>query len=228
MTSRYLLLTVFIQLHLFQVKTLILPKNFLSRQFDLTKFIEFPCKQECLQVALNAKQQPQLSLVASANNVPIYIWSHTFLQHRDISTEREGQCETFLIFAESIEIVKSIFIPDQSSRKQFFPFSKIYFHLDNRHNYSTDLESMSLAREFLIENALFGYVFEYDDKDIELRVIIRDLLTNEVKTTTASYTPNYLVHPMVDTNLVKDNFRISLFNCTPYTIYTQDTQDDTY
>lgn len=222
MANKYFLSFLFIQLHLFEIIG-IMQMESTRKELDLTKLIEFPYEQKCLQIVLKANLQPRLSLVG-LDNVSVHIRSHISLKFRNISTEEEGQCQTFLIFAESIEIVKQIFIPDQSNGKQFFPFTKIYFHFDNRLNYTTNPETMSLAREFLIENALFGYVFD----DEESVLIIRDLLTNDVKTSIASYTPQDLLHPTVDTNFVKDNFRVSLFNCVPYTIYPEHADEQTY
>lgn len=228
MKHKYSLTIALVQLCLFEVYPLLLQQSVSAKKFHLTKFIEYPNgHQECLQIVLEAKQQPRLSLIASDTSV--HIRSHKSLQFRDISAEQEGQCETFLIFAKSIEMVLEIFQFNQSSfAKQFFPFTNIYLHLENRQNYTANVEAMLSVRQFLIDNALFGYVFEYNDNDNESNVVVRDLLRNDVKRRRSSHFPNELSHPMVDTNSVKRDFRISLFNCTPYTIYPQqDNEDDT-
>lgn len=223
MAYKYFLTILFSQFHLFETFTLLSEKKILSTQLDLTKFIEYPYKQECLQIVLDPKQQQQRLFLGTSDNISVHIRSKKSLKVRDISTEHEGQCETFLIFTETIDMVNEIFQFNQSIAKQFFPFTKIYFHLNRRS--TTNLQSMSTVRKFLIQNALFGYVFEYEE-DNESRMVIRDLLTNDVKKSIRSYIPHKLLHPTVNTNLVKDNFRISLFNCTPYTIYSQYGNDD--
>lgn len=226
MTYKYLLTILFIHFHLFEVHPLLLQKEITSKQLDLTKFIEFPYQQECLQIVLDPKQQQHQPFLASCDHISVYVRSQISLKFRDIRMEQKGQCETFLIFTESIEMVNEMFNSNQNIAKQFFPFTNIYFDLVNRHNYTTNPKSMSTVRKFLIANALFGYVFEYNEDDNKTEMVIRDLLTNDVKKAIGSYIPNELLHPTVDTNLVIDNFRISLFNCTPYTIYPQHEIED--
>lgn len=224
MKYKYLLTVLFVQLHhLFEVYPLqlLLHKKVLAKKFDLTKYIE----QECLQIVLDEKQQSDLSLQI-APDTTVHIRSHMSLKFRDISTEQEGHCENFLIFAKSIEMVNQILRFNQSFVKQFFPFTNIYFHLENRQNYTINVAAIFSVRQFLINNALFGYVFEYNDNDNESNVVLKDLLWNDAKLKRASHIPYELKHPMVDTNLVKNDFHISLFNCTPYTIYPQQENED--
>lgn len=222
MKHKYLLTVLFVQLHhLFEVYPLqlLLHEKVLAKKFDLTKFIE----QKCLQIVLDAKQQFDLSLQI-APDTAVHVRSHMSLKFRDISTEQKGLCENFLIFAKSIEMVNQILRFNQSFVKQFFPFTNLYFHLENRQNYTTNVEAIFSVRQFLINNALFGYVFEYNDNG---NVVVKDLLWNYTKLKRATHIPNELKHPMVDTNLVKNDFHISLFNCTPYTIYPQlENEDD--
>lgn len=206
--------------HLFKAYPLLLQSIVSAERFDWTQLIEYPYEQECLQIVFDGKQRPQLPPMAS--NTPTYMRSHISLKSRDISDEREGQCETFLVFAESIEMVNHIF--QFSLVRQFFPFTNIYLQLENRLNYTAEV-TFSI-RQFLMNNSVFGYLFEHNDNESNV-MVIRDLLRNDMKRKRTSRIRNELSHPMVDTNLVKDDFRISLFNCTPYTIYPQqETEDD--
>lgn len=84
-----------------------------------------------------------------------------------------------------------------------------------------------MLRKFLIRNALFGYQLEVTKEKVGFDVVIRDLLTNDLKRSISSHTPSDLLHPFVDTRLAKDIFRISLFNCEPFTVYQENVTDDT-
>ncbi len=231
MKHKYLLAILailFVHRLVFQLEAypLLLQKKVVAEKFDWTRFIEYRYEQECLQIVIDTEQQPELSLTAT--NTPVYVRSHSSLKSRDISTEAEGQCETFLIFAESIEMVNKIFQFNRTFVKRFFPFTNIYLYLENRHSYTTNAEALFSIRQFLINNAVFGYMFEYNYNENESKVVvIRDLLRNDVKRERVTHIPKELSHPMVDTKIVKDDFRISLFNCTPYTIYPQlENRDD--
>lgn len=232
MMNIYLLSILSIQLYIYG--HIIEPNDIVQQQrvcseLDLAKYIEFPYDQKCVQIGLNLKHQSGcLSKLLASDNIPVRIRSHTSIRSRDISTEQQDQCQTFIIFAETIDIVKQIFKTDQSNGKQFFPFTKIYFYfLENHPSYTTDVGSMILANKFLMENALFGYVLHIASDGSGLRVLVKDLLTNEMKKSVASNTPKDLLHPIVDTNLMKEKFRISLFNCKPFTIYPENQDDET-
>lgn len=201
---------------------------------DLIKFIDFPHNHKCLQVVVNGNSEVNCMLkLIGQNFILVKIRSFMALKYRDISAETQENCQMFFIIAESIIDATEIFELDpESDKHQFLPFSKIYFHiLNERFNGSktTNIDSMAVMREFFTRNALFGYMFEVTKSKIESKhqVSIRDLLTNELKRPTSSYTPSDLLHPMVDTRLAKDNFRISLFNCKPFAIYTEDASDKT-
>ncbi|KAJ6642098.1 hypothetical protein Bhyg_07044 [Pseudolycoriella hygida] len=194
---------------------------FFKRTVDLSKGIEYPFAQECLQVVSDSNNEVGQMMVAF-RLASFYVRSERSLELRDIMTERKGQCETFLIFVERMNKVNKMLTSIQTSAKQFFPFTKIYFHFEHQHNSTTDREIMFLLRKFLLNNALFGYVLEYKDNGNELQILTTDLLTNDIRSPVASSLPKELLHPLLDTHSIKKRFRISLFNCPPYTIYLED------
>lgn len=152
------------------------------------------------------------------------VTSFKYLKHRDIGTKTGEKCQTFLIFAEGLGDLKEVIEFHRShNKKQFFPYTRIYFYVSEHHPTVDDY--MTKLKIFLTENALFGYIFEYTKEDIGSEVVIKDLLTNDVKQSVSLYTPSDLFHPMVDTHLAKDNFRISLFNCRPLTFYPERASD---
>lgn len=187
---------------------------------DLTKFIEFPYNLKCLQIVLNKNHQlPCVPKLHELHSTSLQIRSFKYLKHRDINTEIGQKCQTFLIFAESWKDLKEIFVFNQShNEQQFFPYTKIYLYVYERSNND---HIMSELKTFLAANTLFGYVFEHTKAD----VVIRDVLTNDIKQSVSSYNPSDLFHPMVDTRLAKDDFRISVFNCKPLTTYPDRAND---
>lgn len=194
-----------------------------SCEVDLSKFIEFSDNQKCLQIALNEKLESScVSVIHRTQSLTLQMRSHKYLQFRDIDFVIGKNCQTFLIFAKSLEDLREIFNFDQSNNKlQFFPYTKIYFYISD-HLISPD--SLTKLRTFLTENTLFGYVFEQTMNE-ENKVIVRDLLTNSTRQPIFSYTPSDLFHPMVDTRFAKYNFTISLFSCAPFTSYPEGSND---
>lgn len=205
--------------HPFEAHPLLLSQTVGMHNFDWMKLIEYPHGQKCLQIVLDGRKDV-LKVFMTEMTTPVYVRSEATMKFRNISNDNIGQCETFVIFAKNFEMVNQIFRPNRA--KQFFPFTTIYFHLDDRHSVETNANDLSSVRKFLIENAIFGFTFEWNfQSDNKSNVVVRDLLTNSVKRKRRSHFPYELSHPIVDTNLAKDNFRISLFNCPPYTIYPQ-------
>lgn len=221
MANKCFLSILLIQLHLLEINSYLVPMPLLSKNLDLIEHIEYTDGHQCLQIALNTMHQIRHVLVVPSN-LPVRIWSHAALKLRDISTDQEAQCETFLIFVEDDENVERILRSERSSVKQFFPYTKIYIHFEIQSNNTARSISESVIRKFLIENALFGYVLQCDDKHNESTIVVNDLLANDAsKNMPLSYVPKQLLHPAVDINLHRDNFRISLFDCAPYTIYPE-------
>lgn len=205
--------------------TLHLLNKVIFQNVDLLQFIEFPYDHKCLQVVLNGNNEVN-RVIFGQNFILVKIMPSMTFKHRNISAEAQDYCQTFLIFAESMSEAKEIFQLAPDSKKQFFPFSKIYFYfMSENFNDSKTTKSMVEVKNFLTRNALFGYIFE---KIGFRRVLIRDLLTNDLKKPKSSYTPSDLFHPMVDTSLAKDNFRISLSDCKPFTIYSENASDSRY
>ncbi|KAG4065154.1 hypothetical protein HA402_007551 [Bradysia odoriphaga] len=196
-------------------------------KIDLIQFIEFPSEHKsCLQVAFEKDHEVSCVLKSlGLNSVFFKITSIQTLRNRNISSETGEKCETFLIFADSLADVKETFEHDHTEAKQFFPFSKLYLYIFDQFNGSStgDIATATRLKLFLIENALFGYIFEYSNQ----KVLIRDLLTNDLKKSIVSYTPSDLFQPTVDTRLPKDDFRISLFNCAPYSFYSENASYNT-
>lgn len=196
---------------------------------DLAKLIEFPFDPKCLQIVLNKKHQVTcMSKIIGSDYVSLHIRSFVYVKHRDISSEVQENCETFLLFAKNINDAKQIFRTDEEDKKQFYPFTKIYFFFSDT-LYDSDMTNMAsktLVKNFLIKNALFGYTFE-NAKEIGSKVVIRNLLIDDIRPPTLSYLPSDLFHPIVDTRFAKENFRISLFNCKPFTFYQEDASDNT-
>lgn len=206
-------------------------QNLCDDVIDLTKLIEFPYKNKCLQVVLNDSLVPCLPKIIGSNYVSLQIRSFMMLKDRDISAEAQENCQTFLIIVESINDIKQTFRSDRNGKKRFFPFTKIYFSITGNNYHDSDMtnaDSMAVVKTFLTSNALFGYIFEFTkDKMGFYQIVIKDLLTNDLKQPISSYMPSDLLHPIVDTRLAKDNFRISLFNCIPFTFYREDVSDST-
>lgn len=196
-------------------------------EIDLIKFVEFSHHRECLQITPSANTQPScISEFHTLYSLSLQIRSYEYLEHRNIiSYEYEGKCETFLIFIERMEdITEMIELDQRSSRYQFFPFSKLNFYVVNEHfndSATNNMDVVAVVKNWLNRNALFGYLTQHRKG----KMVIRDLLTNDVKRSISSYLPSDLLHPIVDTRLAKDNFRISLFNCKPFTIYPENASD---
>lgn len=193
---------------------------------DLMKSIEFSYEPKCLQIAIN--ENIKLSCISNlhaANTVSVQIRSFMDLKHRDINSERLEKCETFLIFINSLDDLKEIFELDWN-QQQFFPFTKIYFYNYEHHRWYDDAayadDYMTKLKNHLITNALFGYLSEHTND----KIVVRDLLTNEVKRSISSYKPSDLLHPIVNTHLANDNFTVSLFDCKPFTFYPQNASDN--
>lgn len=206
-----------------------LQKQFMCDDVDLTKLIEFPYDRKCLQVALNGLHHvPCILQLLGAQPIPLQIRSLTSLIHRDISSENQETCQTFLIFADSINVVTEIFNFDQRNKKQFFPFTKIYFYISENRDETNNLDSMTqtLLKNVLMTNALFGYIFELTEERIGPKVLIKDILTNDIRRSIPTYTPSDLLHPIVDLSLLKESFTISLFNCDPFTFYSEEADDN--
>lgn len=191
---------------------------------DLMNAIEFSYEPKCLQVAINDNIKLScISNLHASNIVSIQIRSFIDLKHRDINSERLEKCETFLIFVDSLDELKEIFELDWGhSQLQFFPFTKIYFYNYECGQWYDDAayvdDYMTKLKSHLISNALFGYVSEHTND----KIVVRDLLTNEVKRSISSYKPSDLLHPIVNTHSTNDNFTISLFDCKPFTFYPKD------
>lgn len=201
----------------------------LCDEIDITKFIEFQYDHKCLQVIVQDNSQSTCAIkLFGLNGISLKIRSFATVKNRDISSEVQDYCQTFLIFADGINDAVNIIQSDQVDRKRFFPFTKIYFHFsDTLHD--TDMSSKkTLLKILLTRNALFGYIFEFTNERIGSPIVIRDILTDDLKRSTVSYTPSDLFHPIVDTRLEKDDFRISLFNCKPFIFYPEDASDETY
>lgn len=228
MRKKNLLLSFLFLLYGIYANILILQKQFICGEVDLTELIDYPFDYKCLQVALNGNHQPPcISKLLQPRSIPLQIISLLSLRHRNIRSVTQSTCQTFLIFARNINVVKEIFNSDQRNKKQFFPFTKIYIYFFESDYETGNLDFITLTKNFLTVNALFGYLFELKNDTTKPKVVIRDLLTNDTKRPISSYTPSDLLHPLVDLRLMKDNFTISLFNCKPFTSYPESADDNT-
>lgn len=219
-------LSAFLILYLLQEDRAFLQKQVPLGDLNLAKFIELTQGNGCLQVAFNENNQVNgMFKLHEVNSILLKIISYGTLKRRDIRFEVLHDCENYLIFANTSDDLKNVFDLDRDNGKQFFPFTKIYLYISENLKGATNFDSQSQLQNFLFRNALFGYIFELKKNRNGLQ--IRDLLTNDLKRSISSYTPSDLFHPMVDTRIVKDDFRISLFNCKPFTFYPEDASDDT-
>lgn len=219
---------IFLILFLLKESMMTLQDEIHCENFNLIDSIAFPRNQiKCLQVVLNKDNNDVATCmlkIFGLNFILLKMSSFLTLKNRDISSETQENCQTFLIFARTITDVKEIFRPDQGEKKQFFPFSKIYLYIfEKLYDREIDIDTTTQLRHILFKNALFGFILKVK-KDM---IFVEDILTIDSKQSISSYTPSDLLHPIVDISLVKENFRISLYNCRPFTFYRENASYNT-
>lgn len=200
---------------------------------NLEKLMNFLYGNQCVQIISDIKDRLSVNCVADmmkrSKNVTIFIRSIGWIKNRNIYNEEiisnsvqnvtTRFCENYLIFLKNIHSVTSIVttIDPKNTTKNFFPFSKIYFLIENLNESSHEIEKIS---NLFHKRSLFGYIVEFDELTSTLNGI-RDLLTLNY-TVTADYPKTNLIHPFVDRKNTKKVFRISFHECFPYVIYADE------
>lgn len=201
---------------------------------NMEKFMNFLYGNQCVQIISDINQRFSVNCLADimkkSTNVTIYTRSFDWILERNIYNEKIVSnksiqnittrfCENYLIFLENLPAITSIVttMDPKNTTKNFFPFSKLYFLIENLNSSSYEIKKIS---NIFHNRSLFGYVFEFDELTKTVNGIM-DLLTLNY-TITADYPKTNLIHPFVDRKNTEKVFRISFHECFPYVIYADE------
>lgn len=211
--------------------------NFINQRNDLHCLINikalmnFLYNNQCVQIILDNNKRFPVNCIAdiikNSENITVYTRSMAWLMKRDIYKEEiisdyvgnitTRFCENYLIFLDKVDSIKSILTlkDPKNTTKNFFPFSKIYFMVENL-NYS----SYEIISNIFYNRSIFGYIIEFNPLT-KIFFGLRDILTlNHI--VVSDYQKTNFIHPFLDRKNPKKVFRISFHECFPYVLYTDE------
>lgn len=197
---------------------------------SILSFMNFRYNNKCVQfVRGNGRYSVGCTstIIQHSRNITFYMRSISWLLNRNILNEESlrnvnkknttRSCENFLIFVDNINSMKSV-VSAATFRSNttaiLFAFSKLYFVFEDK-NYKFNQSEISELSQIFYETAHFGYIFE--SNSITKKMGLRDLLTLEFTDSKPKAKRN-TIHPFVDRQNQKKQFRVRLNHCYPYII----------
>lgn len=198
----------------------------------LLSSMNFLYNQRCVQLIVDHRLYPvecMEKIMENSENVTFYVRSQPWLLNRNIHVEESSSntnnkkstkyCEIFLIVLKDVFSLKSLLnaVKNSASVVTFFPYTKLYFMFFDNTQFMPS-QTMTKISKFFYENSQFGYAYELDAVTRTLK--LRDLLTLNIESNHTIKTN--LIHPFVNRENNRKEFRLSFYNCSPFIIYVDE------
>lgn len=155
------------------------------------------------------------------SNVPRKLRSFEDIVSRNIIRNRLPNllyCEDFLIITTNLTEAMHALLTPNGKVKRFRPFSRIMFVFDSTSSGSHEIERNE--RDYLKQSGIYGYLLDFGIDGF--RGVINMWNSNYRPFSAIPYewfTNDHHAHPLVSQRRADEEFRIGLYNCSPYIMY---------
>lgn len=210
-----------------KVKTheLILPEMAFSQDGSISKL---NLHVSCLQVILIDGTELTSSLIRYFAEVPIFVRNFNDIEERNITDNNtkllQIDCQNFVFVTVHLEsVVQRLLISD---RVRFLPFSRIFFVQNGKKTFARQPYQFQKSElNYVYEIAVFVYILSFrmdvlnSVQDIQTGIYVE--VNDEVDIGSLFYN-DWHRHQFIHIKNENKDFRIGVYNCSPYVVYLDD------
>lgn len=183
----------------------------------------------CIQVILIEGTELTPSLIRYFSEVSIFVRNFDDIEQRNITDNNtkllQNDCQNFVIVTVHLQSVVERIL--NSDRVRFLPFSRIFFVQHNVEKIYAGLPHQFRKSElnYVYENAAFVYILSFR---MDVLSAVQDvqtgiyLLVNDKVDIGSIFYNDWHKHQFIHIKNEKKEFRIGVYNCSPYVIYLDD------